>query len=237
MDRIIELAAGLFGHASRALWWPAIRTALVADVHLGYGWAQRRRGQLGPVEDPDTLPRLVAMMEELRPERVVILGDVVHAPRPAPRERDLVVATVRWLLERTEVDLVLGNHDRGFVTDYPELPLRVCQTWAEGHVLAMHGDRPSAAPRRELAVLGHLHPALGVVDDAGASQRIPVFLSSPRAIVLPAFSPFAAGFDVKKRVPKEVRDVLGPGELDVVAATGKRVVRLGPLSGIRSRVP
>ena len=221
-------------HASGALWLPEIRTALVADVHLGYGWAQRRRGQLGPVEDLRTQPKLDRLMTELQPERLVILGDIVHAPRPAPAERELVEGIVHNLASSAELILVLGNHDRGFLRDYPGLPIRCCQTWYTEGLLAVHGHRPAAIAEDAITVLGHLHPALGVVDDAGASQRIPVFLVSEKVIVLPAFSPFAVGFDVRRPIPREVRTVLGKGQIEVIAATGRRTVRLGALQAVRT---
>lgn len=235
--RLIELGPNLLAHACGALWLPDERTALVADVHLGYGWAQRRRGQLGPVEDTSTLPKLEALLEELHPQQLVILGDVVHAPRPAPAERALVEAAIQQLSTKAELTLVLGNHDRGFMRDYPELPIRVCRTWSAAGLLAVHGDRPAGIPVEGITALGHLHPALGIMDDAGASQRIPVFLISPRAVVLPAWSPYAAGFDVRRSIPKEVGAVLGPGEVEVIAATGKRLVRVGPLALIRAKSP
>ena len=47
----MTLLPGLAAHPSGALWIPESRTLLVADLHLGYGWAQRRRGELGPLAD------------------------------------------------------------------------------------------------------------------------------------------------------------------------------------------
>jgi uncharacterized protein len=223
-------------HATGAVWLDGLRTVLLADVHLGYGWALRRRGQLGPVEDTNTWPKLESLINELEPEHIVILGDVVHAPRPAPGERELVEQVLGTLAARAELTLVLGNHDRGFVRDFPDLPVRVCQTWATDGILAVHGDRPAAVAERGLTLLGHYHPALGVVDDAGASQRIPVFLSSEKGLVLPAFSPFAAGYDVKKPLPREIRETLGSG-IEVFAATGKRIVALGELKRLRGTGP
>ncbi|MEJ7607597.1 MAG: hypothetical protein WKF37_15335 [Bryobacteraceae bacterium] len=69
--RTLELAPGRVAHASGALWLPEVKTLLIADIHLGYGWALRRRGQLGPVQDPGTRQKLEAVFAELRPESVV----------------------------------------------------------------------------------------------------------------------------------------------------------------------
>src|SRR5690349_11353616 len=93
-EKLIDLGQGRMAHASGALWLPDRRTVLVADVHLGFGWALRRRGQLGPVSDAGVGRKLASVAAELQPETIVFLGDLVHAPRPTPQERDLVETTL-----------------------------------------------------------------------------------------------------------------------------------------------
>lgn len=232
MSRLVEISPGHQAHASGALWIPATRTTVIADAHLGYGWALRRRGQLGPVVDEVARDKVRAAVEELQPATIVFLGDVVHAPRPDPHERELVESTLHALAQIAHLVIVLGNHDRGFARDFAHLGLNLVRRWEGDGLVGLHGDKPSEITPGKLLV-GHLHPALSIRDDAGASQRIPAFLIGPNAYVLPAFSPFAAGFSVNVRLPSEVRTLLGRGEIDVIAATGKRAVKLGPLSLLR----
>jgi hypothetical protein len=56
----------------------------------------------------------------------------------------------------------------------------------------------------------------------GPSSEYPFFLTAERRVVLPAFSPFAAGMDIERGFPPE----LGIQSFEVFAATGKRVVRI-----------
>lgn len=224
MSRTVELAAGRFAHASGALWLPEVSVAVMADVHLGYGWAMRRHGQLGPVGDGGVRMKLLQTVAELRPESVVFLGDLVHAPRPAPEERRMVESTLRALDARLTV--VLGNHDRGFVRDFAGLEVEVCRVWSGAGLVAVHGDR--ALPEAPHVIAGHLHPAISVLDDAGASHRMPVFVAGRRITLLPAFSPLAAGFDIRAGLPFSM------GEASVVAVSGKRAVELGPLSRLQT---
>jgi len=230
--RLVEIAPGHHAHASGALWIPEPRTVVIADAHLGYGWALRRRGQLGPVVDEVARDKVRAAIDELQPATIVFLGDVVHAPRPDPREHELVESTLRALAQHAKVVIVLGNHDRGFARDFPHIGIELVPQWTMDGLIGLHGDKPAGVSASKFLV-GHLHPALSVRDDAGASQRIPVFLIGASAYVLPAFSPFAAGFAVNVRLPADVRQVLGQGEINVIAATGKRVVKLGPLAALR----
>lgn len=230
MKRLVELAAGKFAHPSGALWLPEPRAVLVADVHLGYGWAQRRRGELGPVMDGGARDRLRALLDELDPARVVFLGDLVHAPHPGEEERALIEETVRSLAARAALTVVLGNHDRGFARDFGDLPVERTAVWKQADVAAVHGDLIGEAPSAPCLVLGHLHPAYTLHDAAGAGRRLPAFLRSRRAIVLPAFTPFSPGFDVTRGIPNEVRAVLGRGPVQVAVTTGTRVAWIRTLS-------
>ncbi len=97
-------------------------------------------------------------------------------------------------------------------------------------VTAAHGDRFDFAwPENHTLILGHLHPALAIRDSSGAGHKLPVFLANRNCIVLPAFSPFARGYDVICGLPPELARCFGPDEIEVYAASGKKVARLGPL--------
>jgi uncharacterized protein len=226
VSRFVDLGAGRVAHASGALWLEDEQAAVLADVHLGYGWALRRRGQLGPVGDHGTRAKLMEAVEELRPRKVVLLGDVVHAPRPVKEERASLEEAVRWLRERAHVIVVLGNHDRRFRQDYPDLPLEVCEEWRSGEMVAVHGDRE--LPKGSHVIAGHVHPALAVADNAGACHKMPAFVAGENITLLPAFSPMASGFDVRLGLPFEFND-----DPRIVVASGKRAVMLGPLSRLR----
>jgi hypothetical protein len=226
MELKLDLGNDCWGHASGALFHAPSATLLIADAHLGYGWAQRRRGQLGPVTDGGIVDRLFATVSSLAPREVLFLGDTVHAPRPLPAEREFIEGVLLRLIALAKVSVVQGNHDRAFTRDFGHLPILVSPQWRCNHLLGVHGDRLHIElPEADYYLIGHLHPAITVRDDAGANKRIPAFLVGQRAILLPAFSPFAAGFDVSRTpLPKEVADLLG--ESEIYPVTGKRIVRL-----------
>jgi putative SbcD/Mre11-related phosphoesterase len=224
--REIEIARGVLAHAGRALVLREQRTLLVADVHLGYGWAQRRRGQLGPVQDGGVAEKLQGLVSEVSAALLVFLGDIVHAPKPSPEERRMVEQTLQSLADRVEIIVVRGNHDRAFARDYASLGIRVVEQWQGAGLIAIHGDRLPADRTTQRVAIGHLHPAIGIRDNAGAIHRIPAFLVGQRAFVLPAFSPLAAGFDVSEGIPPAIRQLCGPGGIEVIAATGHRAVKI-----------
>jgi putative SbcD/Mre11-related phosphoesterase len=212
-------------------------TLIVADLHLGYGWAQRRKGELGPLADARTVNKLQAVCEELAPTKIVFLGDVVHAPRPCEEERRYIDDVLAAFSKRAALFSVQGNHDRAFAREFPHLPVEVVQRWSEDEVVALHGDKlPAEAPASRTLLMGHLHPSMSVKDVAGAGRRMPVFISTNQAIVLPAFSPFAHGYNLCEGVPEDFLRLMGEGPVVAHVASGKRVVAIGPLQSALQRM-
>jgi putative SbcD/Mre11-related phosphoesterase len=227
---LLPISQEVYAHASGALWIPETQTILIADLHLGYSWAQRRRGELGPLADARTREKLLGVRDRLQPRRFVFLGDVVHAPRPCEPERVWIEEILRELACDAEIVSVRGNHDRRFSAEFAHLAFENVGTWSDGAVTAAHGDRMDFSwPENHTLILGHLHPALAIRDSSGAGHKLPVFLANRRCVLLPAFSPFARGYDIICGLPSELVNCFGLEEIEVYAATGKKVARLGPL--------
>jgi DNA ligase-associated metallophosphoesterase len=191
--------------ARRAAWFPRARLLAVADLHLGFAWAQRIRGQLLPAGAPDdTLTRLVSLVEEYQPEKLVVLGDVVHAAVEVSALEDAMRGFVGRFADGPKLQFILGNHDRGLESLLARWRLPVAlhrELLIEGHALR-HGDDDSAAPFELAApagrcVIGHEHPAFALDDGVATRVKCPCFLDSERLIVLPAFSNWAAGCDIR----------------------------------------
>ena len=231
-SKLVAVWPGIFAHASGGLWLADRSVLVLADLHLGYGFAQRRRGQLGPLADDQTRLKLFDVIDEVRPFKLLLLGDIVHAARPGGEEAAWIGALIREVAERAELICVRGNHDRQFAIEF-QIPL--VDDWKDGDVTAAHGDRlPMALSEGERLVVGHLHPAIGLEDAAGVRQKVPAFLLAGPVVVLPAFSPFAAGLDVWRHAPPEILRFSGGEEPTVIAATGFRAIGLGPLARLRS---
>ncbi len=219
---MLEIGEGRWAHASGALWLPDCQTLLIADAHLGYGWAQRRRGELGPLRDQDAVGKLEAVLDELGPEEVVVVGDLVHAPKPGVEERALIQKSLEQIEQRARLRVVLGNHDRALERDFG---VQALASYRCGEVLAIHGNRLPEDWEGHL-VMGHFHPAYSIQDAAGARRRLPVFAATERFTILPAFSPFAAGLNLRFGWPAELKTLLGGRRPKLFAVTGKRVVAL-----------
>lgn len=186
---------------SGALWVPAFRALIAADLHLEKGSAFAMRGQmLPPYDSRATLDRLEAEIAELDPDRVILLGDSFHDARAiarmAPDDRarlDRLAAGRTWLwLE--------GNHDREALTQTDaaaRLPGAVVGDLRLGALRLTHEpEAPTPQDDRHGEVAGHLHPAARVAA-YGRGVRRPCFVTDGSRIVLPAFGAFTGGLSVR----------------------------------------
>lgn len=212
MDRTrLELEPGLWLDAARAVWLEEPQVLAVADLHLGYAWAHRAEGQLLPISmREDSTERLLALLDRYPAKEVVLLGDVVHRAIDVPA----LHAELRWLAltigERARLRIIGGNHDRELARTLAAagIALEIADSVDIGPHLLLHGDepRPEAAQARLTAriaesgrvILGHEHPAIVLSDRVASHLKCPCFLSGPGFLVVPAFSPWAAGSDIRR---------------------------------------
>lgn len=177
--------------ASGALWTPASRVLIVADLHLEKGSAYAARGQLLPPYDTrETLGRLAAEVTALRPDAVVLLGDTFHDGRSEDRLPADDTERLRDLAEGRALIWVVGNHD----ADGPRaLPGQVIDELALAGLTLRH--EPRAGPQYG-EVAGHLHPAARVTTTKGTVRRR-CFVSDGERVILPAFGAYAGGLNVR----------------------------------------
>ena len=96
-----------------ALYWPSRRLLAVADLHLEKGSSYAVNGlKLLPRHDTrETLAVLTALVEALRPETVVCLGDSFHDRHAYERLPAAERAEIDRLTGRTRFIWIAGNHD------------------------------------------------------------------------------------------------------------------------------
>ena len=176
-----EIRPGVWLDSRLALWIAAERLLVVADLHWGYAASHRARGNLLPWWGDDQIEaRLRALIETYEPAEMVWLGDVVHAAEGGARAEAFVRSSP------VPVTLIAGNHDRRWRSAGTKSVIR-------GNFFFHHGDEAAAVPSECTEVMGHHHPAVAWWDRAGGSVKLPAFVAQERRMVLPAFSPWAAG--------------------------------------------
>ena len=176
-----------------ALWLPASRTLVVADLHLEKASAlARRRVFLPPYDSAATLNALARLMARRNPARVICLGDSFHDEDGAGRLGGPEKARLGALQAGREWVWISGNHD-------PALPAGLPGTRADVIVadgLTLRHEPLAGAGRGEVA--GHLHPA-AKVRSHGRSVRRRAFVTDGTRLILPAFGVLTGGLNVLDR--------------------------------------
>lgn len=182
--------------AQRAVYWPARGTLLVADLHLGKSDAFRATGVPIPSNaGREVLRFLEEAIRESGAARVLVLGDLLHAP--AGLTDELLESVGRWRRQQSAAfEVIPGNHDR-FVE-------RAAEAWGmrlhEGPVregpFEFRHEPPERAESGLFTWCGHLHPAF-VLASSADRLKLPAFLVGPRVGVMPACTPFAGGAPVR----------------------------------------
>lgn len=168
--------------ARRAAYWPRQRWLLVADLHLGKASLLRQAGAALPRGTTTRdLDRLSTLVDTHAPDRLVVLGDLVHG-----RERldaDWLASFARWRAANAGLELMLvaGNHDRHMPLD--AFGMRVVLECEAGPFVLRHAPDAHASLH---VIAGHVHPGVRV-RDGRVRQRFPAFWSGPRRTLLPAF--------------------------------------------------
>ena len=165
----------------KAAFLPESSTLLVADAHIGKALSFRKLGVPVPHgTTAETLAVLSALVLRCDAQRIVFLGDFVHAA--------------------LELTLVRGNHDDHAGDPPAHLGIRaVDEPLMHGALALCHHPNPRP-PAYVLA--GHLHPGVSLGGRANDRLRLPCFWFGPQVGVLPAFGAFT-GLHTIRAAPDE----------------------------------
>lgn len=186
----------------KALYWPARKILVIADIHFGKAASFRAQGV--PVPRGTTtqnLDALDALMAGHETREIVFLGDFLHAR--AAHASATLAAMLAWRQRNCNVRLTLvrGNHDLHAGDPSAALGIDMAD---EPHTVGAfsfchHPD--IAAPGYVLA--GHVHPVY-VLSSRLDSLRLPCFLAGPARMILPSFGAFTGGHPVNPGATEHV---------------------------------
>lgn len=178
--------------APGALWWPARRALVVADLHLEKASFFARAGQmLPPYDSAATLADLTALIVATTPRELWCLGDSFHDARGCERLPTAERESLRALTGGVAWTWITGNHDAGATTLADHCGGRVVEEAAVDGLLLRHEARPDER-RPELS--GHFHPKLRL-NLKGRRVARRCFVQSDTKLILPAFGALTGGMD------------------------------------------
>jgi putative SbcD/Mre11-related phosphoesterase len=223
---------------------------VIADLHLGIEREFYKSGIKFPSQTGKVRGLLDGIIEETKPARLIILGDVKHkVPGISLQEMREIPEFLRYFSRKLDVGIVPGNHDAGIekfaphgVRIHPATGLRLAgiflnhgHTWPDPEFMQCG-----------TIVLGHQHPLIEFKDKLMYRFMEPVWVkggldrskivaryknvpsSLPSVVIMPAFNGMAGGIAINSSSEsKSVEDFIGP----VLRSMDKKTVSVHLLDG------
>ena len=181
----------------KAIWLPDESWLVLSDLHLGKVNHFRRAGIPVPVgANRANTERLLQLLMEFHPARVVFLGDLFHSHYNSEWE---VLGQVTGAFPEVTFTLVTGNHDILSAHQYDRHRIEVVPELRLGSSLIFRHEPSPADDAGAYQVCGHLHPAVTVSGKGMPSETFPCFWIGNKIAVLPSFGVFTGS---KRIVPR-----------------------------------
>jgi uncharacterized protein len=177
-----------------ALYWPAHRVLIVADLHLEKASSYAIHGQmLPPYDSMKTLELIADLAREYDAQAVICLGDNFHDVAGEARLQGDAAALLQSMTHAYDWTWITGNHD-------PD----VAALWGgvvhverilDGIMLRHQAEPHWSGPE----ISGHFHPKLRMtIRRRNVSRR--AFVISETKIIMPAFGALTGGMDASDPV-------------------------------------
>jgi DNA ligase-associated metallophosphoesterase len=174
-----------------ALFWPAQRALLVADLHLEKASSYALGGQfLPPYDSRATLEELTALTQKFDIEAIYCLGDNFHDSDGETRLEGVAADMLFQLARNYDWRWIVGNHDPGIGARWGGCVHEEVEV--AGIMLRHEAQLAFAGPEMS----GHFHPKFRQqVRGRMVSRRC--FVRSASKLILPAFGSLTGGLDAE----------------------------------------
>ena len=183
---------------SRSLFLPATKELLICDIHLGKAEYFQKNGiPLTNKSDENNFSRIEKIVKKHSPIKLIILGDLFHSKYSIDKTLQKKVEDLSQLL-KTNVELVLGNHDAGCKISN----MKVLDIKKNKNIIFSH-EPVNIADNKTLNICGHYHPKLYLKNKGDKlSFRCFAMDTKKNNFYLPAFGDLTGGYLCKKSFKK-----------------------------------
>jgi len=148
------------------------RTVIIADLHLGWEVAFAEKGIHVPSQMPKLLQKLTEIIEQTKPQTLLLLGDIKHTITKTATEewRDIPDFFEPLTKKVRSIKIIQGNHDGNLEPLLPEtveiLPATGIAINGAGF---FHGHTWPALEllKCQTLIMGHVHPVVMFQDPLG----------------------------------------------------------------------
>ncbi|MCL4372436.1 metallophosphoesterase [Candidatus Marsarchaeota archaeon] len=186
----------------------SLNALAVADIHLGYEGVMAKRGVLIPKVNFNKMTESISKaIAKTNASTLIVDGDIKNEFSKVDEEEFNELYDFIMFAKGKGIKpiLIKGNHDN-FVERYKEpFKLEVHRQQARmGKYLFFHGEEMPEIGKAERGVktliMGHEHPAIGIINAIGNRERLKCFLhgsyKGKSLLVLPALNYLAGGTEV-----------------------------------------
>jgi uncharacterized protein len=230
------------------------RVLVAADLHLGLEHELWLGGVSIPSQTEKILTRLLGFLAEIKPDRLLLLGDIKHnVPRTSWQEKRELPEFLRRLCDRAVVEIVPGNHDSNLADMAPQgARVRSSSGFVLDGVGYFHGHTwpDEKVMRAKALVAAHLHPAIRLADPLGhpssrsvwartrllssAVQEHYGFARDSEIIIAPAFNHLCGGLPLNEPVEEMRGPILAMADWESARLYLLDGTDLGTLAEIKS---
>jgi len=216
----------LLSHPAALIKTEKTKVLLIADPHIGWETELQAKGIHVPSQTPKILNKLITIVKEFKPDKLVVLGDVKYSVVSSElREwQDIPDFFKKLQAYVAEISIVRGNHDANLEPLLPEsVELLPATGTVMGDVGVFHGHKwPSPALLGcKTLVMGHLHPVVVFRDPTGCKMSRQVWMrtevdSEALARILLRKANVKIGYSVEETLQTHFGVTLGASELYIM---------------------
>jgi hypothetical protein len=173
---------------------------ILSDFHIGYEEELNKKGILVPrVQYKDVIDRLELIFSKVKPEIIVINGDLKHEfGAISKQEWKETMRLIDYLERKGTLVLIKGNHDTILGPIAEKKEIKVVDELLVDDILITHGHK---IPERlaDVIIIAHEHPAVNIRSDV-RTEKYKCYLKGrykgKTLIVQPSFNLLLEGTDV-----------------------------------------
>ncbi len=183
---------------TRALFIHKTRELLICDIHLGKGEYFQRNGiPLTNNSDEQNLLRIKNIVKEVRPNKLIILGDLFHSKYSISESLKSKVERLSSTLN-IKIELIVGNHDIGCRVKN----IRFIEFKRSSNFIFSH-EPLDKSEKNFLNICGHYHPKIYLRNAKDKlSFRCFALDEKENVLYLPAFGDLTGGYPCKNSFKK-----------------------------------
>ena len=183
----------------RAIVWKKESALILSDLHLGKTAHFRKNGIALPVDlIQEDLKRLSQLIENYHIEKLIIVGDFLHAGKNSEFE---IFKHWKSQFLNLEIILIKGNHDR--ISHQNLIDLGITEVHFTYHKNDIVFSHEYIENHDSFIISGHIHPGVSLKSPIRKIVKFPCYIKTENQIILPAFSSFT-GLDTKNHPEKSV---------------------------------